>query len=303
MNKAFTYEVKHTIAVGNHLGESPVWSGERNALFWVDILEGSVFAWNPSTQDLRTWPSRFVIGSIGLSDDANLILATNSGLYLYDLKSNLFEFISHPEAHLADNRFNDGKVSPEGRFWFGSMDNRLLKEKTGCLYCIDGAFNVRKWGDGFKVSNGLAWSPDGTRMYHSCTRLGEIYTYTYNISDGSIGSRQLFVKVDEDWGRPDGAAVDVAGNYWICGNGKGRINCFNPEGELLGYIPTPVPNPTMPCFGGADLKTLYFTTSREGYDAEMKALYPMAGDVFQVELDIAGVPVGKFSKTKVFALG
>jgi sugar lactone lactonase YvrE len=289
------YPVERILSIGNHLGESPVWSSTEQALYWVDILEGTLFKYCLVNAELLRWEFDFTIGCIGLCKDGRIVMATGAGVQIFCPITEVLEFISHPEVQIIGNRFNDGKVSPDGRFWFGSMDDRPEKGLTGSLYCLDASLGIKNWGSALRVSNGLAWSPAGDFMYHSCSRSGVVFRYSYSLIDGEIGPREIFIEMREEWGRPDGAAVDIDGRYWICGAGKGRINCFSSDGNYLGHFETPTPHPTMPCFGGADLKTLFFTSSREGYTAEMLIMHPGAGDLYQVPMPTPGVPVGKFA--------
>jgi sugar lactone lactonase YvrE len=121
-----------------------------------------------------------------------------------------------------------------------------------------------------------------------------IHAYDYDRVSGSLGQRRLIAQMTDAVGRPDGAAVDVDGCYWSCGISAGRINRFRPDGELDGWFEMPVPAPTMCCFAGPDLKTLYVTTKRVGLSTEVLAAYPQSGGVFSVDVGIEGVPVGKF---------
>jgi sugar lactone lactonase YvrE len=294
MVKQLNCTVQRVLDVQNTLGESPVWSSDQQVLYWVDILEKKIWCCDPDGGNVRSWSLPFTVGSMGRCHDGRLVLATGQGFYLFSLTHGTLQLLGHPESHLMTNRFNDGKVSPEGRFWAGTMDDRADKHPVGSLYRLNHDMQIHKMAEGVKVSNGLAWSPDGTVMYHSCSRSEKIYSHEYDPITGQIGPRRLHVDVHSEWGRPDGAAVDRDGNYWSCGAGKGRINCFDASGQLIAYFVTPTPHPTMPCFGGRDLKSLYFTSSREGYTQDMLLQYPMAGDLFKVELDVAGVEVGLF---------
>lgn len=294
MSHCLNLPVECVLDIRNTLGESPVWDAREQALYWVDILEAKIYRWQPTTQALRHWQLPAAVGCIGLREQGGLVLAMRSGFHLFDLQSEALTFLQHPEAHLASNRFNDGKVSPEGRFWAGTMDDRPEKETRGSLYRLDADYRCSAMAHDVKVSNGLAWSPDGRTLYHSCSRLATIFRHAYDPLSGTLGPRQIWVELEAEWGRPDGAAMDEEGCYWSCGVSRGRINRFSPQGELIEYLPVPVSHPTMPCFAGPDLKTLYFTSSREGFSPEMLAHSPLAGGVFKVELKVAGTRVGLF---------
>lgn len=276
------------------LGESPVWSARESALYWVDIVEATVHRWEPASGAHRTWRLPAVVGSIGLRERGGVVAAMKTGFHLLDLESGGLTFLHQPEPDIPTNRLNDGKVSPEGRFWAGTMDDRPEKEPRGNLYRLDPDHRCTRMAGGVKVSNGLAWSPDGRTMYHSDSRGPTVYRYDYDPDTGAIGERQLFVAMQPEWGRPDGAATDEEGCYWSCGISTGRVNRFSPSGELIEYVALPVTHPTMPCFAGPELKTLYITSLRENFSADELARQPLAGALFKVELSVAGTPTALY---------
>ncbi len=294
MAKHLDVPVECVLDVGNALGESPVWSAREVALYWVDILAARVHRWEAGTGAHRVWELPAVVGSIGLREQGGLVVALRTGFHLFDPDTGVLTFLHHPEPDRPTNRLNDGKVSPEGRFWAGTMDDRPEKEPVGALYRLDPDHRCTRMAGEVRVSNGLAWSPDGRTLYHSDSRAAAIYRYDYEPETGAIGPRQMFVAMQAEWGRPDGAAVDVEGCYWSCGIGAGRINRFSPSGELIEYVELPVTHPTMPCFGGPDLKTLYVTSLREGVPAEVLARTPLAGGLFRLEPGVAGTPTALF---------
>jgi sugar lactone lactonase YvrE len=149
-------------------------------------------------------------------------------------------------------------------------------------------------GGGLIVSNGLAWSPDGRTLYHSDSRGAVIYAYDHDPNSGALGERRVLARVQPEWGRPDGAAIDAEGCYWSCGMSAGRLNRFSPEGELIAYVELPVTHPTLPCFGGPDLRTLYVTSLRDGVPAHALAATPQAGSLFALEPGVAGAPVERY---------
>jgi sugar lactone lactonase YvrE len=290
MDRRLNLAVECVVDARNTTGESPLWSEREAALYWVDIPAGLIQRWRPDTGERRAWQLPTAVGSIGLRERGGLVVALRSGFHLFDLDTNALTFLCHPEPGLASNRLNDGKVSPEGRFWAGTMDERPVKEPIGSLYRLDADHRCTRTVGGVKVSNGLAWSPDGRTMYHSDSRGGAIFRHAYDTETGTLGEREVFVALQPEWGRPDGGATDEEGCYWSCGVGAGRINRFSADGELIGFVSTPVPHPTMPCFGGVGGRTMYVTSHRESYSAEDLARVPQAGGVFMLEPGVAGVP-------------
>jgi sugar lactone lactonase YvrE len=192
-------------------------------------------------------------------------------------------------------RFNDGKVSPDGRFFAGTMDEEMLARPIGGLFRLDPDGTVHHLVDGLIVSNGLAWGPDGRTMLHSDSKGQVIWAYDYDPTDGSIANRRVLARPTQEIGRPDGAATDVEGCYWSSGISAGVLNRWAPDGRLDRVIPLPCSNPTMPCFGGPDLKTIFVTSLRHDVPADVLAAKPMSGGIFAVQVDVAGVPVARFA--------
>jgi len=287
-------KVQCVLDARDELGESIVWCAEERALYRVDILAPAIHRLEPATGAVRSWPMPAAIGSLGLREVGGAVVALKNGFHLFDFESASLRFIVDPEPDKPDNRLNDGKVGPDGRFWAGSMDDRADKEAVGALYRLDADGTCHKMVDGLVVSNGLAWSPDGGTLYHSDTRLCFIHAYDYDRASGSLGDRRLIAQMTDAVGRPDGAAVDVEGCYWSCGISAGRINRFRPDGELDGWIEMPVPAPTMCCFAGPDLKTLYVTTATFPLSEAALAKQPLAGSVLAFEVDVSGLPESRF---------
>jgi sugar lactone lactonase YvrE len=294
MSKRLNLDVQCVIDARNLIGESPLWSAGEAALYWVDITAGAIHRWQPDTGAQRMWALPASVGSIGLTARGGLVVAMRSGFHLFDLQTEKLEFLCHPEPERTSNRLNDGKVSPEGRFWAGTMDERAHKEPVGGLYRLDPDHSCTRMAGDLKVSNGLAWSPDGRTMYHSDSRGGAIFRCFYEAETGAIGPREVFATMESDWGRPDGGATDVDGCYWSCGVSAGRINRFSPAGELIEYVELPITHPTMPCFGGVDGRTLYVTSLRQNLSATELARTPQAGGVFMLEPGVAGAPAALY---------
>ncbi len=281
------------------IGECPVWSPEEQALYWVDILKPALYRYDPETGDRREWKMPAAIGSFGLRESGGgaptgAIVALRTGFHLFDFKTERLTFLVHPEAEKKTNRLNDGKVSPDGRFFAGSMDDEQLKRPLGALYRVDPDHTCHKVIEGLIVSNGLAWSADGTTMFHSDSKGKILCAYDYDLETGAIANRRVIARPNEDIGRPDGGATDREGYYWSAGISAGMLNRWSKEGKLDRQIPMPCEAPTMPCFGGRDMKTIFVTSLRNHVSAERLAAKPLSGGLFALEIDVPGVPVAKF---------
>jgi sugar lactone lactonase YvrE len=273
------------------LGEGPVWSEPEQALYWIDIREPALHRLHPATRATRTWPMPSRIGSYGLREQGGAVVALVDGFHLLDLGSGALTFVTGPE-HVPDTRFNDGKVAPDGRFFAGTMDEERLSRPLGALYRLDPDLSMHRVVDGLAISNGLAWSADGATMFHSDTGSGTVWAYDY--ADGELSNRRVFTRPTSAIGLPDGAATDEKGFYWSAGVTAGVLNRWAPDGTLDRQIPLPCTSPTAPCFGGADLRTIFVTSLRHGVAPAALAAKPQSGGVFAMRVDVPGVPVGRF---------
>jgi sugar lactone lactonase YvrE len=271
------------------LGEGPYWHIGEQALYFVDIRDAKLYRFDPSTGQHESWRMPSAIGSCGMCVDGRAIVALQDGVYFFDFATHRLTLIVDPEPGVTTNRLNDGKVGPDGRFWVGSMDDRLEKEATGGLYRIDWDGTCTRMRDGLSVSNGLAWSPDGRTMYHSDSRDTFIEAFDYDLERGDISNRRVIRQMTNEEGRPDGAAVDAEGCYWSAGVSAGCLNRLSPDGVLLTRINLPLAAPTMPCFGGPDLKTLYVTSLQSD---RLGPIQP--GTMISFPVDVPGIPVGLF---------
>lgn len=285
----FEEPIERRIDLDLAIGESPVWDAGRRLLWFVDILAPRIFAFDPETNRLATYPMPSAVGSIGLAAGGRLVAALRTGVHLFDPLSRTLEFLVHPEPDMEINRLNDGKVGPDGCFWVGSMHDSVPRAPTGSLYRVTPAGECTRMAGGLKVSNGLAWSPDGRTMYHADSRGAYVQAYDFDPDSGSLSGGRRFATFTEDEGLPDGAATDADGHYWVAGVTAGRITKFAPDGRIANIFSLPTPAPTMPCFGGGDLKTLFITSLR----TDRPGRYQM-GTLLSVKTDVAGIPTGVF---------
>ena len=279
------------------LGEGPVYDDRNHALFQCDITGKAVHRFDLATGAARRWSFPSEVGSIGLAESGRLVVALRHAIGLFDVRDESFQEIAAIETGRGnDTRLNDGKVGPDGAFWVGSMDDRAVqvKEPLGTLYRVSPDGKAEAKVKGLMISNGLAFSLDGRTMFHSDSRAGWLDRWDFNRASGVITNRTRIAELDEATGRPDGGATDVNGDYWSAGISAQRLNRFAPDGRLLESYPVPVGAPTMPCFGGPDLKTLFVTSLRIGRAPELLAKYPLTGITVVGTSPIAGSPVTRF---------
>jgi sugar lactone lactonase YvrE len=287
--------VEFLVSSANRLAESPVWDDRDNCVYWVDIPANRVHALDLASRHHRYWTFEHAVGSLGLTQSNRLVVAIGGAVHLFDPKRETLDLLARLETDFPKLRLNDGKVGPDGAFWVGSMDNRPEKEAIGALYRVTADGGVTRMISDIVVSNGLAWSPDGLIMFHSDSRGPWIDRWEFDAKSGSIGGRQRIATLTEEEGRPDGAACDTENGYWSCGVSAGRLNRFDRTGALLARVAMPVPHPTMLCFGGKDMRTVFVTSLREGLAPERLVSSPHSGRLFAIDLGCAGVPIERFN--------
>ncbi|PTT93716.1 gluconolactonase [Pseudomonas sp. HMWF005] len=279
----------------NAVGESPVWVPQDNALYWVDIPNGGLQRWSADTGHVHAWKTPEMLACIARHRRGGWVAGMESGFFHLhphsdgSLDSERLASVAHSRN---DMRLNDGRCDRQGRFWAGSMvldmglnlpEGRLYRYGTGQSGVIEAQL------DGFIVPNGLGFSPDGKTMYvsdsHPAVQL--IWAFDYDNDSGTPSNRRVFIDMNHFPGRPDGAAVDAEGFYWICANDAGLIHRFAPDGRLDFSLAVPVKKPTMCAFGGSRMDTLFVTSIRPGDDHDPQSL---AGGVFALNPNVKGLP-------------
>ncbi len=272
------------------VGESPAWDERTGNLWFVDILAPAIFCLHPGGKlDRYEMPAQ--VGCLGLCDNGLVVAGLKTGVHLLDPANGALKLLCDPDEGRADSRLNDGKVGPDGHFWVGTRDEAAVQTGNARLYRIapDGGVELVINGDMF-TSNGLAWSLDGTRMYHSDSSGLMYQAFDFDVATGRLGPAERLHDFAPDEGRPDGAATDCEGCYWSAGVQAGRLNRFSPEGELFEIYRLPFKGPTMPCFGGPDLKTIYLTSLMTETNGTTTP-----GTLVAFDVPVAGVAVHKFS--------
>jgi len=280
----------------NAVGECPVWVPGENALYWVDIPKGGLQRWSAATGHVAAWTAPQMLACIARTDAGNWVAGMETGFFQLtphndgSLDTTLLAAVEHPRQ---DMRLNDGRCDRQGRFWAGSMVlNMGLNSAEGTLYRYTSGAAPHAQLDGFITLNGLAFSPDGRTMYASDSHplVQQIWAFDYDIDTGTPSNRRVFVDMHKHLGRPDGAAVDADGCYWICANDAGLIHRFSPDGRLDRSLTVPVKKPTMCAFGGSRLDTLFVTSIRDDQSEQS-----LSGGVFALNPGVVGLPEPTFT--------
>lgn len=281
------------------LGESPFWHPDEQCLYFVDIPGHQLMRLEPGQHPrLDRWSFDTDVGCCAPVMGGGLLLALRDGLVHFDSSTGRQRPLCKPPYDPSCERFNDGKADPGGRFWVGTIYEPRQPAKAA-LYCYSRG-ELDRQADGVTVSNGLAWSPDGRTMYWSDTTSHTVFALDIDPGNGELSNRRVFARfaqrgagqpLDAYGGRPDGAAVDVEGGLWIAMFEGRRLLRLDPSGRVDREVHLPVRCPTMPCFGGPDLRTLYVTTARHNRNAFELAQQPWAGHVLSMRVEVPGLPV------------
>lgn len=278
------------------LGEGSIWDPRQEILWWVDIEGRKLFRYHPESGENRSFDMPSRIGTVVPRKDPGLVVALENGFSHFDPESGNLEFITDPEAHLPNNRFNDGKCDPAGRFWAGTMAMSGDRTGKGSLYCLFPDGSCEKKIEGVSVSNGLCWSLDATTFYYIDTPTKRIDAYSYDNDTGVISEPRVAVRIPEDTGMPDGMTMDDQGNLWVAQWGGYRVACYNPNtGNQIDQIDLPTGSITSCAFGGPDLETLYITCASAGFDEERWKKEPHAGGLFAANPGVRGIPACAFA--------
>jgi sugar lactone lactonase YvrE len=272
------------------LGEGPYWIPEDSCLLWVDIPAGLLHRTDiPSghtvTADLGAVSAAFPAG-----DGAILYAGGNRVALFGPGPSGEWTSRTIAEAPAREGvRFNDASVDPAGRLWVGSMDIEEA-QPLGELYRLDPGGVLAPVVSGSTVSNGLGWSPDGSRMYYADSPTRRVDVFDYDQGMGEASGRRAFADLSDVPGVPDGLTVDLDGYVWVAMWDGGALRRFAPSGELDAVVPVPVARPTSAAFGGDGMAELFVTTASEGLTPAQREAQPLAGRLLHLSPGPVGLP-------------
>ncbi|MGJ7614159.1 MULTISPECIES: SMP-30/gluconolactonase/LRE family protein [unclassified Variovorax] len=297
------------------LGESPFWHPEERALYWLDIpgravlrTRGDIGSPNATVE---RWPLPTEPGCMAPARSGGLVIALRDGFYRAREWGGELAAMARVEHDVRTMRFNDGKCDPRGRFWGGSL-NEAKDRPNAALYCLDArpgtgiSPTITQMANESTTANGLAFSPDARTLYWADTAAHVVCAWDWDAEANALSRARVFHQFEakrEGWtvdaplgyqGRPDGATVDSQGHYWVAMFEGAQLLRFAPSGDIVASVPVPVQCPTMPCFGGDDLKTLFVTSARKGRPAAEIEQRPASGCVISMRVETPGLPVSFF---------
>lgn len=272
------------VRIQAELGEGPTWDRASSTLVWVDVLASEVHRYAPARDDDAVLSVPQHVGAAKPRTTGGLVLNLRDGIALVDRDGAKTWLVYWARDGV---RGNDAAVDPAGRLWAGTMRYDAAPG-GGWLARVEPTGAAKVVLDKVTISNGVGWSPDGTRMYYIDTPERRIDVLDYDVATGEATRRRPLCPVEGTDGSPDGLTVDADGCVWVALWGGGAVRRYTPDGVLDREITLPVDQPTACCFGGDDLTDLYVTTARTGLDESALAARPLSGSV----LVLPGIGVG-----------
>ncbi|MGH9158715.1 MAG: SMP-30/gluconolactonase/LRE family protein [Vicinamibacteraceae bacterium] len=270
-------------------GEGPTWDAKQRAVHWVDMLAGDVLSLGRSGHVTRRHVGD-VAAAIRPRRNGGLVIGIERGFAVLDADGARLRVVA--EAWQDPSvRMNDGTCDPQGRFYCGSTAYDVAKGR-GQLYRLDPDGTVHVVLEGVTVSNGLAWSPDGTTVFYVDSPTQRIDAFDFDPDTATFANRRAVVHIPAETGGPDGMTVDAEGYLWVALWDGGAVRRYAPDGRLDTVLELPVRRVTACAFGGPNLDELYVTTSRyqlpEGAQRQ-------AGALFRARPGVRGLPVAEYA--------
>ena len=285
-------EIEVVLQASATIGESPTWSPEQAALYWIDVKAPALHRYRPRDGEQRTWPVDADIGGFALYPGCQAALvALRTGLATLDLNTGGLIHLLPPPFDPAMHRFNEAACDTTGRLWVGVMFDPLDPQSPtlpAALHSYTRQGGLQREADEAELHNGMAWTADGRAMFLTHSYRREIYRYDF-APDGVLTRKRLFAEVPEADGVPDGAAVDTDGGYWCALHGGGRLRRFHADGSHDRDVHLPVSQPTMCAFGGEQLDTQYITSATDKLSAARRRREPLAGALLRLKPGQRGI--------------
>ena len=273
-------------------GEGPIWFDER--LYYVDIEGHKVISFHPATETEQVWDVGERVGAVVPRASGGLVIAGDLGFSFMDPETGKKAAVADPEAHKRpENRFNDGKCDPAGRFWAGTIST-VKKTGDASLYRLDSDLRVTEMFSGVTNSNGICWSADARTMFYIDTPRKQVLAFDFDNATGTLSEERVALDTAALGlaGSPDGMTIDAHGHLWIAMCHGGLVVCLDPaSGAEVARVEVPDAVETTACaFGGPDLSTLFITTGVKENSGEVHG-----GRLFAARPGVRGMPAFAFA--------
>ena len=278
------------------LGEGTLWVPTLNSIFFVDIKKKKILIFNINTKEKKILKVNKEIGFIVHVKKNIFILGLKSELRIVDLKKIKTLSSINIELNIPNNRINDGKIDPNGRLWFGTMDN-LETKMSGSLYCLDNCLKLHKVDEKYFITNGPAFI-NKKNFYHTDSKKRVIYKIKIN-NKFQIVKKNVFIKFNKKEGFPDGMTTDIKNNLWVCHYHGAAISVYDLKGNQIYQIHLPAKNITNCTFGGLHNSELFISTALKGMKVKEIKKYPLSGGLFKVKTNLKGKKSNFFKTARV----
>lgn len=291
-------EVSCVVDSRNVIGEGAFWCPEEQAVYWLDVpMPSAIHRFVPATAEHSSWPMPEMVTAMAKRRNGTLLVASENGLNTFDPATGGYRHLFELEPHLPGNRSNDGAPDAKGRFWIGTMQNNLgpngegipITGPSGSLWRVEQGKGPVAVMDDLSITNGVAWSPDWSKLYVVDSMVARIYVCDFDLETGTVGPRHILNDID-DLATPDGNAVDAEGYLWSARWDGHCVARISPDGKIDRLVPIPASLITSCAFGGPDLDTLYVTTARFGVEEDTLRRYPEQGGLFAFRPGVRGLP-------------
>jgi len=280
---------------GNLLGECVLWNAADRRVYWTDVYSCTLYSCNAAGGELLAWPMPDKLGSFAFDSDGNLLLALAKGLFRMEIASRRIEPLTVFEPELERTRMNDGRCDRAGRFVVGGCHMGFYNPVSSVIRYAGGA-TAQPLISNVALSNGIAFSLDGRRMYFSDSQTQIYHWYEYDSEGDRLGARHVLTEIPKAQGFADGSAVDADDNLWNARYYGGLVQQYHPDGSEGLRVQVPTDCVTCVCFGGDELDTLFISTGCKDLKPEQRAAQPHAGGLFCVRPGVRGVPETRFAE-------
>jgi sugar lactone lactonase YvrE len=288
------YDARAASAETFILGEGPVWDAALNRVLWVDINRGEVLEGILADDAVElTGRHSFdgTVGAVAPAADGRLLVAGQEELVVVSRTGGRTRGPRIVPAGIG-SRTNDGATDPAGHFVIGTLALETREGQEG-LYRVEDNGVLTVIDDDLWLSNGIAWSADGSLLYTVDTIPQVVWVRDYNVRTGAIGARREHIRVTD--GLPDGICMDTAGNLWIAMWGAGEVRCYAPDGAVLDLVRVRAPHTSSVAFVGPDRDLLLITTAQQGLTSAQLDEYPDSGRLFTARVNAVGVATTAWS--------
>lgn len=289
--------IEEISASGDLCGECPVWDPVECRLYWTDCVGLKFQRLDPASGRCEVLRTGLEIYGFRRNLPGGWVFTNTRGVWTWD-------GVGDPQliADQADGtrlQLNDCTADAVGRVLTGSFFYDPTAEyEPGRLIRIDLDGTATVLDEGFDLSNGLGFSPDGRTLYFTDSVARRVFAYDYDVRAGSAQNRRVFVQIPREEGIPDGLAVDAEGFVWSAQWYGGCVVRYDPDGTVERRICVPAKQTSSAAFGGPELDQLFVTTAAKsepmpvmppGYDPDSGII---GGSLYRISTGVRGMPQG-----------